>query len=210
MSRKATTASPAVPNKPAAPTVAQNTTTPKTQLDVDWTATYGAPKVSGYFVEYKKKSETNWTQWGNEYSSSNALETTITGLTEGTTYEARVQAKEQPGQQLLVGPRRGEPREDKNVDPEFSADTATRSIAENSAADTSHRRGGHGHRHRERHADLLAERHRRLLLQHRQRHRPAKGRLRHDAGLRIVHHLLFRDRGRQRPEGQQRHGGHGG
>ena len=129
-----TTASPAVPHKPAAPTVAQNATTPKTQLDVDWTATYGAPKVSGYFVEYKKKSETNWIQWGNEYSSS-TLETTITGLTEGTTYEARVQAKNSQGNSSWSDPGEGT-TQDKNVDPEFSADTATRSIAENSAADT--------------------------------------------------------------------------
>ena len=128
-----TTASPAAPNKPAAPTVTQNSTTPKTQLDVDWTATYGAPKVSGYFVEYKKKSETNWTQWGNEYSSS-TLETTITGLTEGTTYQARVQAKNSQGNSSWSDPGEGK-TQDKNVDPEFSADTATRSIAENSAAD---------------------------------------------------------------------------
>ena len=130
-----TTAKPAVPSKPAAPTVTQNSTTPKTQLDVTWTATYGAPKVSGYFVEYRKKSETNWTQWGNEYSSSNTLETTITGLTEGTTYEARVQAKNTQGNSSWSDPGEGT-TQDKNVDPEFSADTATRSIAENSAADT--------------------------------------------------------------------------
>ena len=129
-----TTASPAVPNKPNAPTVTQNSTTPKTQLDVDWTATYGAPKVSGYFVEYKKKSETNWIQWGNEYSSSNTLETTITGLTEGTTYEARVQAKNSQGTGSWSDPGEGT-TQDKNVDPEFSADTATRDIAENTAAD---------------------------------------------------------------------------
>ena len=128
-----TTASPAAPNKPNAPTVTQNTTTPKTQLDVSWTATYGAPKVSGYFVEYKKKSETNWVQWGNEYSSS-TLETTITGLTEGTTYQARVQAKNSQGNSSWSDPGEGK-TQDKNVDPEFSADTATRSIAENSAAD---------------------------------------------------------------------------
>ena len=129
-----TTASPAAPNKPAAPTVTQNSTTPKTQLDVSWTATYGAPKVSGYFVEYKKKSETNWLQWGNEYSSS-TLETTITGLTEGTTYEARVQAKNSQGNSSWSDPGEGT-TQDANVDPEFSTDTATRSIAENSAADT--------------------------------------------------------------------------
>ena len=130
---EAKTASPATPNKPNAPTVTQNATTPKTQLDVDWTATYGAPKVSGYFVEYKKKSETNWIQWGNEYSSS-TLETTITGLTEGTTYQARVQAKNSQGNSSWSDPGEGK-TQDKNVDPEFSADTATRSIAENSAAD---------------------------------------------------------------------------
>ncbi len=128
-----TTASPAVPHKPNAPTVAQNSTTPKTQLDVTWTATYGAPKVSGYFVEYRKKGETNWTQWGNEYSSS-TLKTTITGLTEGTTYEVQVQAKNSQGTSAWSDSTEGT-TQDKNVDPEFSADTATRSIAENTAAD---------------------------------------------------------------------------
>ncbi len=130
-----TTASPAVPHKPAKPTVTQNSTTPKTQLDVTWTATYGAPKVSGYFVEYRKKSETNWIQWGNEYSSS-TLSTTITGLTEGTTYQVQVQAKNSQGTGSWSDPGEGT-TQDKNVDPEFSADTATRSIAENSAADAS-------------------------------------------------------------------------
>ena len=85
-------------------------------------------------MEYKKKSETNWIQWGNEYSSSNTLETTITGLTEGTTYEARVQAKNSQGTGSWSDPGEGT-TQDKNVDPEFSADTATRDIAENTAAD---------------------------------------------------------------------------
>ena len=41
-----TTASPGVPHKPNAPTVTQNSTTPKTKLDVSWRATYGAPAVT--------------------------------------------------------------------------------------------------------------------------------------------------------------------
>ena len=104
---EATTASPAVPNKPAAPTVTQNATTPKTQLDVDWTATYGAPKVSGYFVEYKKKSETNWIQWGNEYSSSNPGNDHHRP-DRGHHLRGAGAGKELPGQQLLVGPRGGQ------------------------------------------------------------------------------------------------------
>ncbi len=128
---EATTASPAVPHKPNAPTVTQNSTTPKTQLDVTWTATYGAPKVSGYHVEYRKKGETNWTGWGSTFTT---LKTTITGLTEGTTYEVQVQARNSQGTGSWSDPGEGT-TQDKNVDPEFSADTATRSIAENSAAD---------------------------------------------------------------------------
>ena len=126
-----TTASPAVPHKPAAPTVTQNSTTPKTQLDVAWTATYGAPKVSGYHVEYRKKGETNWTGWGSTFT---VLTTTITGLEEGTTYEVQVQARNSQGTGSWSDSGEGT-TEDKNVGPEFSADTATRSIAENSAAD---------------------------------------------------------------------------
>ena len=204
-----TTASPAVPNKPNAPTVAQNATTPKTQLDVDWTATYGAPKVSGYFVEYKKKSETNWIQWGNEYSSQQRPGNDHHRSDRGNHLPGAGAGKELPGQQLLVGPRRGE-----DAGQERGPGVLRRHghALHRREFGSGHRcrRGSHRHRHRERHAHLLPERHRRILFHHRQRHRPDKGRLRHDAGLRIVHDLLLRDGGRQRPEGQQRHGGHGG
>ena len=128
---EATTASPATPHKPNAPTVTQSATTPKTQLDVTWTATYGAPKVTGYHVEYRKKNETNWTGWGSAFTT---LKTTITGLTEGTTYEVQVQARNSQGTGSWSDPGEGA-TQDKNVDPEFGSDGLTLSVAENSAAD---------------------------------------------------------------------------
>ena len=160
-------------------------------------------------MEYKKKSETNWVQWGNEYSSSNTLETTITGLTEGTTYQARVQAKNSQGNSSWSDPGEGKTQE-KNVDPEFSADTATRSIAENSAADAN---VGAAVTTTDTESDTLT-----YSLSGTDASSftidSATGQIKvgseHDAGLRIIDDVLLRNRGRQRPQGQQRHGGHGG
>ena len=52
------------PPAPDAPTVTQNTATPKTKLDVSWTALTttqmaGKPAVTDYDVQYKKTSDSD-------------------------------------------------------------------------------------------------------------------------------------------------------
>ncbi len=128
---EATTGSPAAPHKPNAPTVTQNTTTPKTKLDVTWTATYGAPAVNDYDVQYKKKSDSTWTSHAH---TGTTLSTSISGLTEGTEYEVQVQAKNTQGASAWSDSGKKK-TQDKNVNPEFGSDGLTLSVAENTAAD---------------------------------------------------------------------------
>ncbi|MFZ4111685.1 MAG: YDG domain-containing protein, partial [Ilumatobacteraceae bacterium] len=58
-----------------------------TQLDLTWTAPQDTTGVSGYKVEYKKTSDTTWTTFS---ASTSGTSVTVTGLTAGTAYDARV------------------------------------------------------------------------------------------------------------------------
>ena len=127
------------PPAPDAPTVTQNTATPKTKLDVSWTALTttqmaGKPAVTDYDVQYKKTSDTDWTEW-NASDDGTTTSTTITGLTEGTKYEVQVRATNDEGDSAWSTSGKTN-TQDKNVHAEFPDLTATRSIAENSAAGT--------------------------------------------------------------------------
>ena len=87
------------PVKMNAPSATQNTATPKTQLDVSWTALTtaqmaGKPAVSDYDVQYKKKSDSTWT---SPSFTGTGTSTTLTGLTEGTEYEVQVRAVNDEG-----------------------------------------------------------------------------------------------------------------
>ena len=123
------------PPKLAAPTVAADSTNPTSELDVSWTALTttqmaGKPAVSDYAVQYKKKSESTWT---SHSFTGTGLSTTLTGLSEGTNYEVQVRAVNDEGN----GPwsDSGEANtQDKNVHAEFPDTSATRSVAENTAA----------------------------------------------------------------------------
>ena len=122
------------PPAPAKPTVAQNATTPKTKLDVSWTApdTTGKPDISGYDVQYKKSSDSDWT---SHTFSSTGTSTTLTGLDKGTRYDVQVRAVNDEGDGAWSANGQGSTQAP-NVNPAFSEDTATRSIAENTAAGT--------------------------------------------------------------------------
>ena len=122
------------PPKMAAPSATQNTATPKTKLDVSWTALTttqmaGKPAVTDYDVQYRKKGATGWT---DASFTGTGLSTTLTGLTEGTEYEVQVRAVNDEGN----GPwsDSGEANtQDKNVHAEFPNTSATREVAENTA-----------------------------------------------------------------------------
>ena len=75
----------------AAPSVAQNATTPKTKLDVSWTAPTmtGKPAISDYDVQYKKSADSTWT---DASFTGTTTSTTLTGLEEGTSYDVQVKA----------------------------------------------------------------------------------------------------------------------
>ena len=73
------------------PTVTPNSTTPRTKLDVSWTAPTmtGKPAVSDYDVQYRKAHSSNWT---SHSFTGTGTSTTITGLTENEHYEVQVKA----------------------------------------------------------------------------------------------------------------------
>ncbi len=125
------------PGKLATPTVTQNTATPKTKLDVSWTALTttqmaGKPAVNDYDVQYKKSSDDDWT---DASFTGTTTSTTLTGLDEGTEYDVQVRAVNDEGDGAWSDSGEGN-TQDKNVHAEFPDTTATRSIAENSAAGT--------------------------------------------------------------------------
>ena len=137
------------PVKMDAPTVGQNTATPKTKLDVSWTALTntqmaGKPAVNDYDVRYcdlttnangcdDDNTTNNIPDWTSHSFSGTGTSTTLTGLLEGTKYEVQVRANSDEGKGAWSSSGTAN-TQDKNVHAEFPAQTATRSIAENSAA----------------------------------------------------------------------------
>ena len=116
------------PAKPSAPTVTAADATP-TSLNVSWTApTNTGPAITAYNLQYRKNSEVNWTAATYAGTDTN---TTLTGLTVGTTYDVQVMAKNSEGD----GPwsNSGSATTTTNAVPAFtSADTF--SVAENATA----------------------------------------------------------------------------
>ena len=117
------------PPKMAAPTVAANSTTPATKIDVSWTAPTtaqmsGKPAVGDYDVQYRKVGDAAWT---SHSFTGTGTSTTLTGLTEGKTYEVQVRAVSDEGNGAWSGS--GSAITDANA--------VSRSVAENSAAGTS-------------------------------------------------------------------------
>ena len=88
------------PAAPTAPTVAQNSTTPTTKLDVSWTAptNTGKPAINDYDVQYRKSGDSTWTEWNaSPERPAQHASATITGLTAGKTYEVQVRAGNDEG-----------------------------------------------------------------------------------------------------------------
>ena len=88
-SASATGTAGSVPSTPAAPTVASR----NTSLAVSWTApTANDPGgITDYDVQYSSDSGTTWTEWSSG-TTSTTTSATITGLTNGTTYDVQVRA----------------------------------------------------------------------------------------------------------------------
>ena len=111
---------------PAAPvlTVSNHATEPETKIELSWTAPdmTGKPALDGYDVEYKLADDSDWT---TKTHSDKSTTSTLTGLTAGKTYDARVRAKNDEGDSDWAT---GDIITDGNA--------VTRSIAENSAKGT--------------------------------------------------------------------------
>ncbi len=113
------------PAAPAAPTVAVNSTTPTTKLDVSWTAPdmTGKPAISDYDVQYRLSGDSSWT---SHSFTGTGTSTTISGLTAGKSYEVQVRAVNDEGDGAWSS----------SGTAITEAGGVTRSIAENSAAGT--------------------------------------------------------------------------
>ena len=117
------------PAKPGTPTVTAAATTP-TSLNVSWTAppNAGKPAITAYNLRYRKSSETSWTSSTYAGTETN---TTLTGLTPGTTYDVQVLAKNHEGDSPWSNS--GSATTSTNAVPTFTS-AATFSIAENATA----------------------------------------------------------------------------
>ena len=78
----------AKPDKPVLAAVSGSTTS----LTATWTkpGLNGGPDITGYALQYKESTESSWTDFAH---TGTGVTTTITGLTEDTSYQARVLAK---------------------------------------------------------------------------------------------------------------------
>ena len=84
------------PAAPSAPTVARNSATPTTKLDVSWTAPTmtGKPALSDYDVQYRQTGDSSWT---DASFTGTGTSTTLSGLTAGKKYDVQVRATNAEG-----------------------------------------------------------------------------------------------------------------
>ncbi len=127
------------PDKPDAPAVGRNAGNPRTALDVSWTAPddNDAP-ITDYDVQYRVEGATDWTSHAFDGTGTS---TTLTGLTEDTTYEVQVQARnvegDSPWSDTTTGRTNNYAPAFNNPDsPGTPLTSATREVAENSPAGT--------------------------------------------------------------------------
>ena len=117
---------------PAAPSVSA-TPGSTTSLNVSWTAppNTGRPAINSYHLEYRKGVSGNWSSGPDHVTATSAR---IGGLTADTAYQMRVQAHNLDGDGPWSQPGSGRTSAPANAAPVFSASTATRSVAENTAS----------------------------------------------------------------------------
>ncbi len=119
------------PDAPSAPTV-NVVVGSTTSLSVSWTApsNMGRPAITSYDVQYRQGATGTYTNGPQDVTTTSA---TITSLTANTSYEVRVRATNAEGDSDWSTPTSGTTP---NSAPVFSPNTATRMVAENSAAGT--------------------------------------------------------------------------
>ncbi|MCY4582024.1 MAG: fibronectin type III domain-containing protein, partial [Chloroflexi bacterium] len=127
------------PDAPDAPTVTQSTTDSTTSLDVAWTAPADkGAAITDYDVQYRVKAATGESPaaWTDHSFTGTGTSTTLTALTEETTYEVQVRAHNAEGAGLWSGSGEGATAAVVNALPQFSFQAQTRTVAENSPAGT--------------------------------------------------------------------------
>ena len=119
------------PDAPAAPSVAA-TPGSTTSLDVDWTApgNDGRPVITGYDLQYRVVGVQAWTAGSQDEPGTSA---TIEGVTPNSDYQVQVRARNNEGESDWSESGTGNTG---NTAPAFDVETATRSVAENTPADT--------------------------------------------------------------------------
>ena len=121
------------PARPAAPSVS-SVAGSTTRLSVMWTAPANTgPAIDTYDLRYRPGTSGSWINGPQNVSGTNA---TISGLTANTLYQVQVQATSGEGDSPWSPPGSGQTNTAGNTAPTFSSQTASRSVAENSAAGT--------------------------------------------------------------------------
>ncbi len=122
------------PARPAAPSVSA-TSGSTTSVDVAWTAPgrNGGPALTGYSVQYRAGSSGVFRAWSHSGTSVSA---TITGLTANTSYQVQVRALNGETPSAWSPSGTGRTNSPANSAPVFAAASLTRSLAENTAANT--------------------------------------------------------------------------
>ena len=121
------------PGRPAAPSVS-SVADSTTSLSVMWTAPENTgPAIDTYDLRYRQGTSGSWINGPQNVSGTSA---TISGLTANTLYQVQVLATSGDGGSPWSPPGSGQTNTAGNTAPTFSSPTASRSVAENSAAGT--------------------------------------------------------------------------
>ena len=122
------------PGKPTV-TVANNTTTPTTKLDVSWTAPTmtGKPAISDYDVQYRKTGTTGTNTWNSHSFTGTGTTTTLSGLEAGKKYDVQVRANNAETDNSNTPTTDDSPWSD-TANAITQSTAVTRSVAENTAA----------------------------------------------------------------------------
>ena len=122
------------PARPAAPSVS-SVAGSTTSLLVTWTApsNTGRPAIDHYDLRYRQGTSGNWIDGPEDESGTSA---TIMSLTANTLYQVQVLATNDEGDSPWSPAGSGQTNTAGNTAPTFSSPTATRRVAENSAAGT--------------------------------------------------------------------------
>ena len=120
------------PSAPAAPTVSAVSGTTDS-LEVTWTApdNAGKPDIESYDLQYHKGTTGNWIDGPQDETGTSA---TISGLDEDSAYQVQVRASNDEGDGAWSSPGSGSTGAAINTPPSFQSESATREVAENSAA----------------------------------------------------------------------------